>query len=338
MWHNLLSLLKPDDVSGAIKIFKVGSLGRPNVMVTGANGLIGRALCARLSHEGVALTKVVRLSTDDSEFSVGEIDENTDWSAALCRNTEVVVHLAARVPDAENEQTSDGNYFISTNTLGTVNLARECVRAKVKRFVFLSTAKVLGSISFGEKSGYSFKQALDNYSLSKLRAELELWNIAAETGMEVVVIRPPLVYGPGVKGNFLRLMKAVNRCYPLPFGAIENSRSMIYLENLIDAIELCLTHPAAAGATFSVSDGEDVSSAELVRRLAEALGRPPVLLNIPPECLLLIGRFLGKQGAMERMLGSQNLDISEIRANLGWYPRYSMKEGFRATASWFRSS
>ena len=165
-----------------------------------------------------------------------------------------------------------------------------------------------------------------------------LWQISPKTGMEVVVIRPPLVYGPGVKGNFMRLMQAIDKLRPLPLGGIQNQRSLIYLGNLVDVIRQCVTHPNAAGKTFLVSDGDDVSTPELVRRIAAALGRRPFLLPVPVSWMRRAGRVLGKQAAVDRLLGSLCVDISPLREELGWTPPYTMQEGLEATAQWYRTT
>lgn len=282
--------------------------------------------------------KAVRCSADESEFSVGEINGETDWGGLLGLNINAVVHLAAQVPFQKEVEGLLENPYFAANTQGTVNFARQCAEAKVRRFIFISTAKVLDlPLCDLDFEGLS-SDRLDAYACSKWIAEQKLWEISSETGMEVVVLRPPLVYGPGVKGNFLNLMNAVNRCYPLPFGAINNSRSFVYVENLVDAIRLCLWHPAAAGQTFAVSDGSDVSSAELVRRLAIALDRTPILLNVPVGCLMWLGQLFGKQAAVSRLLGSLSLDISEIRTKLSWQPPFTMIQGLADTVAWYKKS
>lgn len=178
----------------------------------------------------------------------------------------------------------------------------------------------------------------DAYAISKWEAEQALWQVAAETGMEVVILRPPLVYGPGVKGNFLRLMQAIDKRRPLPLGGIQNQRSLIYLGNLIDVIRLCITHPNAAGKAFLVSDGDDVSTPELVRRIAAALRRQPFLVPVPPAWIRWAGVTLGKQAAANRLLGSLCVDISPLRDELGWKPPYTMQAGLEATAQWYRKT
>ncbi len=226
------------------------------VLVTGANGLIGRALCSVLDQAGIQLTRAVRTSTTPWQVPVGDIHERTAWAPILQAGFDVVVHLAAQVPTEGPPVADRAGQFYTVNTLGTANLARQCVQHGVKRFVFVSTAKVLGE---GQDQPYRADDSAvpnDAYAISKWEAEQALWQIASETGIQVVVLRPPLVYGPGVKGNFLRLLQAVDRRRPLPLGCIQNRRSLVYVGNLVSAIDFSLTHPSVAGHTFMVSDGD----------------------------------------------------------------------------------
>ena len=306
------------------------------ILVTGANGLVGGALCSVLDQTNVEVVRAVRSSTTPWEVQVGALNERTDWSEALGQNTDVVVHLAGQVPLTDGAVGPPGDWYAEVNTLGTANLARRCAQHGVKRFIFVSTVKVLGE---GKSEPYwdtDLALPADAYAVSKWEAEQMLRQISAETGMEVVVLRPPLVYGPGVKGNFQRLMQAIDKRRPLPLGAIQNQRSLIYLGNLIDAIRLCITHPNAAGKAFLVSDGDDVSTPELVRRIAASLGRRPFLLPVPVSWMRRAGRVLGKQAAVDRLLGSLCLDMSTLRDELGWTPPYTMQEGLKATALWYR--
>lgn len=308
------------------------------VLVTGANGLLGRALCSVLDRADHQLIRTVRTSTTPWETSVGDLNENTDWGDVLDPGVDVLVHMAGLVPQAESETIDQGNRYHQVNTLGTANLARQCARHGVKRFVFVSTIKVLGEGKSEPYRDTDLAVPADVYAISKWEAEQALWQIAAETGMEVVVLRPPLVYGPGVKGNFLRLIQAIDQRRPLPLGGIQNQRSLIYLGNLVDVIRQCLTHPKAAGKAFLVSDGDDVSTPELVRRIAAALERPPFLLPVPVSWMRWAGRVLGKQAAVDRLLGSLCVDISPLREELDWTPPYSMQEGLEATAQWYRKT
>lgn len=307
------------------------------VLVTGANGLVGRALCAVLDQADHQLIRAVRTSTTPWETPVGDLNESTDWGDALGPGVDVLVHMAGQVPQDESETVGHANRYHQVNTAGTANLARQCARHGVKRFVFVSTVKVLGEGKSEPYRDTDLAVPADAYAISKWAAEQALWQVAAETGMEVVVLRPPLVYGPSVKGNFLRLMQAIDKRRPLPFGVIQNQRSLIYLGNLVDAIRVCLTHPKAVGKAFLVCDGDDVSTPELIRRVATALGRKPLLLPVPVSWMRWAGGLMGKKAAVDRLLGSLAVDMALIREDLGWNPPYTMHQGLQETVSWYRT-
>lgn len=307
------------------------------VLVTGANGFVGRALCHHLAAFGHEVVPAVRRQSGIANEVV--VHDTASWKDAL-KGCNSVIHLAARAHVMHDQERNPLQAFRVSNVDMTIELAKRAVDAGVRRFVFMSTIKVNGEET---APGRSFRPddpvaPNDPYTISKWEAEQTLWRIAAETGMEVVVIRPPLVYGPGVKGNFLRLMQAIDKRRPLPLGGIQNQRSLIYLGNLVDVIRLCITHPQAAGKTFLVSDGDDVSTPELVRRIAAALGRQPFLLPIPVSWMRWAGRMLGKQAAVHRLLGSLCVDISPLRGELGWTPPYTMQTGLEATAEWYRKT
>ncbi len=311
------------------------------ILITGADGFVGAAFCDRLRNEAIPLRGVVRrlkspLDADQHMLAVGDISAETDWSSALQDVTEVV-HLAARV-HVMNESSPDLlSEFRRVNVEGTASLARQAAAHGVSRFVFLSSIKVNGEFTGAGQpfAATDVPAPGDPYGVSKYEAEQKLWQIATETGMEVVVLRPPLVYGPGVKGNFIRLMRVLDKQVPLPLGAIQNQRSLIYLDNLVDVIRVCLTHPKAAGKTFLVSDGEDVSTPELIRRIAAAFGRRPLLLPVPVSWMRWVGAILGKKAAVDRLLGSLCVDIIPLREELGWNPPYSMQAGLETTAQWY---
>ncbi len=293
------------------------------VLVTGATGFVGRALVAGLEAEGVAVEVATRQR-------VGDIGVATDWTAALS-GCSTVIHLAARVHVMRDEAIDPLQVFREVNVGGTLNLARQAAQAGVRRFVFLSSIKVNGE---GRDEPYresDLPSPLDAYAISKWEAEQGLRQIEQETGMEVVVLRPPLVYGQGVKANFQRLLAAVDKGWPLPLGAVVNRRSLLYLGNLVDAIQLCLVHPAAAGRTYLLSDGEDVSTPELIRRLARVMERPARLLAVPPAWFELGGRVLGRGAEVRRLLGSLRIDGSAIREELGWVPPYTLDQGLAET-------
>ena len=244
-----------------------------------------------------------------------------------------VVHLAARVHVMRDEASDPLAKFREVNTEGTLNLARQAAQAGVKRFVFVSSIKVNGE---GRDAAYRETDSPapeDTYAISKWEAEQGLQQISQETGLEVVILRPPLVYGPGVKANFRRLLDTVARGWPLPLGAIRNRRSLLYLGNFVDAIRVCVEHPAAAGKTFLVDDGQPVSTPDLIRAVAHAMGRPARLLAVPVDALEFAGALLGKQAAVARLTGSLWVDSSLIRTRLGWTPPYSMAAGLAATVA-----
>lgn len=312
------------------------------VLVTGANGFIGRELCTSLGEHGCALRAAVRekssannLSKAFDVASVGVIGPHTDWAAAL-RDVETVVHLAARVHVLKEKAENPLAEFRRVNVAGTERLARMAVSAGVRRLVYMSSIKVNGErTSEAPFADTDAPGPQDAYGRSKLEAEQALFKIAEETGLEVVIVRPPLVYGPGVSGNFLRLMNLIDRGMPLPLGSICNSRSLVYLGNLVDALIICAIHPLAAHKIFLVSDGEDVSTPELIRRLAQAMGRHPRLVPFPPVLLRFASLLTGKLAEVERLLGSLRVDSSSIRRELEWIPTFSMEQGLRETAEWY---
>ncbi|MBW8328793.1 MAG: SDR family oxidoreductase [Thiobacillus sp.] len=303
------------------------------IAVTGAAGFVGRALCSDLQAKDHVVVPIVRRACGLShEVVVGDIGAATDWHAVLA-GCDALVHLAARVHVMDDTAQDQLSLYRSTNTEATLNLARQAAEAGVKRFAFISTIKVNGE---GRDAPYRESDAAapeDAYAISKWEAEQGLLRIAQETGMEAVILRPPLVYGPGVKANFLRLMRTVERGWPLPLGAIRNRRSLLYLGNFVDAIRVCVEHPDAAGQTFLVDDGQPVSTPELIRGVARAMGRPARLLAVPVTGLELAGMLLGKRAAVARLTGSLFVDSTLIRTRLGWTPPYSMEAGLAATVA-----
>ncbi|MBT9568336.1 MAG: SDR family oxidoreductase [Thiobacillus sp.] len=302
-------------------------------LVTGATGFVGMALCDRLAASGYEVVPTARSKSGlPNEVMVGNLGASTDWRPALT-GCEAVVHLAARVHVMHDPAQAPLALYRATNTDATLNLAQQAAQAGVKRFVFISTIKVHGEGRDAPYRETDMPAPQDAYAVSKWEAEQGLMRIAEKTGLEVVILRPPLGYGPGVKANFLRLMHLVKKGWPLPLGAIHNKRSLLYLGNFVDAIRLCVEHPAAAGQTFLLGDGEPVSTPELVRMLARAMGRPPRLLAIPVGVLELAAAVLGKRAAMARLTGSLYVDGSAIRSRLGWTPPYTMAEGLAATVA-----
>jgi UDP-glucose 4-epimerase len=311
------------------------------VLVIGANGFVGRALCTVAVARGIAVRGITRASSDlpvsVENFAVGGIDGNTDWQDVLT-GCEVVVHLVARVHVMADTAADPLEEFRRDNVQGTLNLARQASAAGVRRFVFISSIKVNGEATqpVAPFTADDAPAPLDAYGVSKMEAEQGLREIARQTGMEVVIIRPPLVYGPGVKANFAAMMRWLRRGVPLPLGAIHNQRSLVALDNLVDLIVTCITHPAAANQTFLVSDGEDVSTTELLRRMGQALGRPARLVPVPVSWLKLAAAMVGKQDVAQRLCGSLQVDIEKTRRLLGWTPPVSLDEGLKKAAKGLR--
>jgi nucleoside-diphosphate-sugar epimerase len=298
------------------------------VCVTGANGFVGSRLCANLIANGHGVQKLPRSRA--GYVSVNDIDaiSNSNSSTEAC---EVVVHLAARVHVMKDESSDPLSEFRRSNVNGTVQLARQAAQAGVRRFVFISSVKVNGEFTQPELpfTPVDSPAPQDDYGQSKHEAEQALWQVARETGMEVVIIRPPLVYGPGVKGNFARMVKWVRQGVPLPLGAVQNRRSLVALDNLVDFIVLCASpkrSPQAANQTFLVSDGDDVSTTELLRSIASAYGAPARLFSVPAPWLRMAARLAGKSDMAERLLGSLQIDASKARGLLNWTPPVSMYE------------
>lgn len=307
------------------------------LLITGASGFIGRAVCAVLSERQDRVRGVVR-NTPESGFgqyeliTLGDIGPTTDWSGAL-KGVKVVIHLAARQQVMRHDRADPLAAFRSVNVEGTLNLARQAAAAGIKRFVFISSVKVNGACT---QAGRAFTEVdpprpLDAYAQSKYEAELGLREIAAQTSIEIVIIRPPLVYGPGVKANFAALTHAVQRGWPVPLGAVRNRRSLVALDNLVDFILTCVHHPQAVNQTFLVSDGHDLSTPELVRGLARAATVPARLLPVPVWALQAGAALLGKSDAVQRLCGNLQVDISKARNLLGWVPPVSVDEGLRQT-------
>lgn len=312
------------------------------VLVTGASGFVGSALCAYLVAKGHIVRGAVR-STPGKPLpgveyrSVSDLSVDTDWREALA-GIDAVVHCAARVHIMNEASVDPLTAFREVNVKGTACLAEQAVDSGVKRFVYISSIKVNGEST----REHPFKAddtpaPEDPYGISKWEAEQDLRELAEKTGLEVVIIRPPLVYGPGVRANFLRLMQGVMSGVPLPLGAINNRRSMVALDNLVDLIEVCLNHPAAINQTFLVSDGEDISIKALLHRIAVALGRPTRLISVPVSVLWAIARLFGKSDFAQRLCGSLQIDISKTRDRLNWSPPVSVDEALHKTAKYFLS-
>ena len=310
------------------------------VLVTGSSGFVGSALCSHLVSRDF---DVVATAQNLPNAHVPRVDYRivtklnaaTDWHDALA-GVQTVIHCAARVHVMRDHAQDPLTEFFRVNTLGTETLTRAAAHCGVKRLVFLSSIKVNGESALLDApfDQTSPPKPQDPYAISKWEAEKALTRVSAETGLEIVVLRCPLVYGPGVKGNLLRLLQAVDHGIPLPLALARNHRSLIYLDNLTDAITTCLTHPVAAGKTYLVSDGEDISTAELIARIAQALGKPSRLWPFPLGLMELAGRMSGKSDEIARLLGSLCIDSSKICNELDWTPPYTLEQGLAETAQW----
>lgn len=305
------------------------------VLVTGANGFVGRRLLARLQGDGVRALGAVRKRAAGTGFvQIPDLGSEGDYRNAL-HGCDAVVHIAARVHVMQDKEANPLEAFREINTRGTLALARQAEELGVRRFVFISSIKVNGESSPSGRriSADDVPAPADAYAISKSEAESGLMEIASSSGMEVTIIRPPLVYGPGVKGNFLRMMKWLSKGLPLPLGAIhDNRRTLVALDNLVDLIATCLVHPAAANQIFLAGDSEDLSTTDLLRRLAAAMDVPARLIPVPVGVLELLAAATGRRAMVQRLCGNLQLDISKNRMLLGWMPPVSVDEGLRRTA------
>lgn len=314
---------------------------RQTFLVTGASGFVGSALCSFLQEHGHYVKASVRVDSPPSgavfdEMHVKEIDGHTDWGPAL-RGVSCVIHCAARAHVVRETAADPLSVFREVNTLGTLRLAEQAAAHGVTRLVLLSTIGVLG-IDTNSRPPFSILDTpnpIEDYAISKMEAERDIWLISARTGLEVVVVRAPLVYGPGVKGNFLRLLSLVSLGVPLPFRSINNLRSFVGLRNLMDLLLLCSFHSDAPGHTFLVADGKDLSTPELVEFLADGMGRSVHLLPVPAWIFRWGAGLVGKRYEVERLVGNLQVDCSFTRAQLGWHPTVSVAEGLREMAQWY---
>jgi len=311
-------------------------MNKLRVLVTGANGFLGgtlfRRLCSGNDFEclGAVRSRPGIINGADNMVTVGDMGAVIEWSSVVS-GIEVVVHTAARAHIMNDEVADPLAEYRKVNVEGTLNLARQAATAGVKRFIFISSIKVNGEQTVTGQPFFSrdAPSPEDFYGISKHEAEQGLGVLAAETGMEVVIIRPPLVYGPGVKGNFASMTKLVGKGLPLPLGAVHNQRSLVALDNLVDLIITCIDHPGAANQTFLVSDGEDISTTQLLQGVAQSMGKPSRLIPVPASLLQFAATLLGKKAVAQRLLGSLQVDISHTQKCLNWTPPLTVKQGLQ---------
>ena len=304
-------------------------------LVTGASGFVGRALLTHLNDRRVAAIALVRRAGVSVPGAMRTVCVDTPWHSAdfgiALAGVSVVVHLAARVHVMDDSASDPVAAFSRVNVDATLNLARQAAAAGVRRFVFLSSVKVHGELTTPDHpfSESDIPMPADPYGQSKHAAEVALRLLGAQTGMEIVIIRPPLIYGPGVKANFLALVSAVRKGWPLPFGLIRNRRSVLAVDNLTDFIRVCISHEQAANQTFLVSDADDVSTADLVRAIARAAGVRARLLPVPVPLLLSVASLAGKRAEAQRVCGNLQISSTLARERLGWTPPVDLHEGLR---------
>lgn len=303
-----------------------------NILLTGSTGFLGQALAKKICESkrfnlAVSLRKP-RVVSGAIAHEVGDLGADNDWSSAL-RGQQVVIHAAARAHILREETLDPLTEYRRVNVLGTLNLARQAASAGVKRFIFISSIGVNGNTNECPFTADDQPNPVEPYAHSKWEAEQGLWEVCKRTGMDLVILRPPLVYGPGAPGNFGSLVRWIQRGVPMPLGAIHNRRSLVGLDNLVDLVIRCVEHPAAANQVFLAADGQDLSTTELLRGVAKAMDKPARLIPVPAGVLQFVANLLGKRATAQRLLGSLQVDIGKTCDLLDWRPPYSVEEGLR---------
>lgn len=312
------------------------------LLLTGASGFVGKEILSRLCNSSAYKLRTLSrrvipdLPANVEMALIDDLSTHSDFSKELS-GVKVVIHAAGRAHILDEKHQSPASAYRNVNVNATLSLANQAIKSHVKRFIYISTIKVNGeSTPAGiPYTADDLPAPQDAYARSKYEAEQELLALKHSSKMEIVIIRPPLIYGPGVKANFLSLLDAIARGVPFPLGSIRNRRSLIALDNLVDLIVTCVYHPAAANQIFLASDGDDISTPDLVRRMAQAMGRSARLLPIPPSLLILGASFLGKHNKIQRVCESLQIDIGKTRELLGWTPPISIDEGLAKVARWY---
>jgi len=313
------------------------------VLVTGASGFVGNFLIHQetpgITYRGAYRSQIEEFSSSYDATFVGDIDGRTDWKESLL-NMDAIIHAAGRAHIMNDSSKNPGREFSKVNVEGTINLAKQALKKGIKKFIFISSAKVCGENSVLGRP-FSASHAINPvgpYAISKSQAEISLRKLSSEEGLDLTIIRPALVYGPGVKANFLSIMKWVNKGLPLPFGSINNARSFVSIYNLADLINTCLKNPHSVNQIFLVSDDEDLSTKELVIRLSNAFNIQPRLISINPDYLIWLSSLIGKKDVASRLCQSFHLDISKTKETLGWKPKMNLDEGFKKTTLHFNQN
>jgi nucleoside-diphosphate-sugar epimerase len=317
-------------------------LKKSNILVTGGSGFVGSILCAELIARQYHVRATLRSSTKSKilgceYLNIGDISSDTDWSHAL-NGIDIVFHLAARAHLSNETSVASSKEFQLVNLMATENLAKCAAASGVKRFIYLSSIGVNGLQTDVDQvfSETDEPKPHNAYTISKWEAEQSLLRFSKNSGLEVVIVRSPLVYGANAPGNFFRMMKVISFGIPLPLASVNNLRSLIYVENLVDALILCATHSKAAGQLYLISDGEDISTHDLLRHLAKGSGRQLLLFSFPPRWLKFLGCLTGKSEQIDRLLGSLQIDSGKICRELDWQPPYTLREGLRRTSKHYR--